>query len=216
MNKFGEILKKERLARKLSLRQLAKIFDISSSALGNYERGERQPDAELLIKVAEYFNTSVDYILGISTTRKLDTQYLIAHDKEMFEAMRSLELEDQGLILEVVNSVNILFESPLYLKHEFNKDFAKIFANIFRNIAIMNSLVCEHAINKPFSKGMISAKKNNKKKYYPSTVKEYIYNLCLNKKFEIDKSFFNLMELYVAESFKKQKEFCTLIEDNDI
>ena len=61
---FGERLRVLRLEKKLTLRELAKELDISFSALGKYERNERQPDFETLEKLADYFNVSIDYLLG--------------------------------------------------------------------------------------------------------------------------------------------------------
>ena len=43
---------------------LAKLLKISDRAVGYYEKGEREPDNETLIKIAEYFKVSVDYLLG--------------------------------------------------------------------------------------------------------------------------------------------------------
>jgi transcriptional regulator with XRE-family HTH domain len=49
---------------------LAKEMGISLSALATYERGEREPGAELIIKLAKYFGVTSDYILGLSNTPK--------------------------------------------------------------------------------------------------------------------------------------------------
>lgn len=48
----------------MSQEDLAKILNVSRSALSNYETGFREPDLNLLIKIADYFNTSADYLLG--------------------------------------------------------------------------------------------------------------------------------------------------------
>jgi transcriptional regulator with XRE-family HTH domain len=51
---------------------LAKLLKISDRAVGYYEKGEREPDNETLIKIAEYFKVSVDYLLGITDIRNAD------------------------------------------------------------------------------------------------------------------------------------------------
>ena len=43
--------------------QLAKELNISRPALANYEIGKREPSIEILIKLARYFNVSVDYLV---------------------------------------------------------------------------------------------------------------------------------------------------------
>ena len=47
-----------------SLRDVANDLNISYSSLSKYERGDQQPSYETLIRIANYFNVSVDYLLG--------------------------------------------------------------------------------------------------------------------------------------------------------
>lgn len=54
----------------LSQEALAKKIDISQSALGNYERGTRAPDKEIVVKLANFFDVSCDFLLGISKDRR--------------------------------------------------------------------------------------------------------------------------------------------------
>lgn len=53
-----------RKAADLSQYELARRLNIGRSALGNWEQGERQPDFETTKKLADFFNVSVDYLLG--------------------------------------------------------------------------------------------------------------------------------------------------------
>lgn len=48
---------------------VAKQLGITQQAYANYERGARQPDNETLVKLADLFNVSVDYILGRTDDR---------------------------------------------------------------------------------------------------------------------------------------------------
>lgn len=43
---------------------VADFLGISRQAYSNYEAGKREPDFETLLKLGEYFNCSVDYLLG--------------------------------------------------------------------------------------------------------------------------------------------------------
>ena len=49
---------------------LAKHLGVSQATLSNWERGEYQPDTETLKKIADYFNVSLDYLLGRSDVRR--------------------------------------------------------------------------------------------------------------------------------------------------
>ena len=59
------------LREELGLKQedLAKKLSVSPSAIGMYERNLREPNNELILKIANFFNVSVDYSLGKSDIR---------------------------------------------------------------------------------------------------------------------------------------------------
>ena len=61
---FGERLRFLRKELDYSLRKMADELGISFSALGKYERNEHQPDFETLEKIADYFDVSIDWLLG--------------------------------------------------------------------------------------------------------------------------------------------------------
>ena len=68
MKVFGERLKNLRLKKSLTQEELGLIFDPpkSQSTLGTWERGTRQCSFEDLVKLANYFNVTTDYLLGIT------------------------------------------------------------------------------------------------------------------------------------------------------
>ena len=77
---YGDRLKQLRLSRDLKQSDLAAILEVSTSAIGSYERCERQPTFELLHKYAKLFNVSIDYMLcnsdemlTVEAYRALDT-----------------------------------------------------------------------------------------------------------------------------------------------
>ena len=57
-------LRELRQNRYITIKELSRIMGISESAISLYEHGKRQPDYETVIKFADYFNVSVDYLLG--------------------------------------------------------------------------------------------------------------------------------------------------------
>ena len=61
--------KKLRLLRKLkgyTQEQLAEILNTTRSCISNYELGNRQPDNETVSAVADFFDVSIDYLMGRS------------------------------------------------------------------------------------------------------------------------------------------------------
>ena len=48
----------------ISQKELAKNLGVSSSTIAMYETGKRNPDSDMLKRIGDYFNVSVDYLLG--------------------------------------------------------------------------------------------------------------------------------------------------------
>ena len=57
-------LKKLRKARKISQLKLAMDLNMNQNSISRYENLEREADYETLIKFADYFDVSLDYLLG--------------------------------------------------------------------------------------------------------------------------------------------------------
>lgn len=57
-------LKKLRKIKKVSQVRLAIDLNMNQNTISRYENLERQADYETLIKFADYFNVSLDYLLG--------------------------------------------------------------------------------------------------------------------------------------------------------
>ena len=54
----------------LSQREIAKVLNCSQQVYSNYELGQRDIPTYILIKLSDYYNVSVDYILGLSNCPK--------------------------------------------------------------------------------------------------------------------------------------------------
>ena len=57
-------LKELREDRDLTQSQIAKYLNMSQTGYSKYETGENDIPTQVLIKLADFYNTSVDYILG--------------------------------------------------------------------------------------------------------------------------------------------------------
>lgn len=69
MPTFGERLKLLRIERNLTQEQLGQHFKMKKSRISQYELDKRQADDELKKLFADYFNVSLDYLLGYSDIR---------------------------------------------------------------------------------------------------------------------------------------------------
>ncbi|MCL6443345.1 MAG: helix-turn-helix domain-containing protein [Alicyclobacillus sp.] len=63
---FGSRLQSLRNSVGLTQEEFARRLQISKSAVGMYERDEREPSFELVRKIADFFGVTTDYLLGRS------------------------------------------------------------------------------------------------------------------------------------------------------
>ena len=61
---FLKGLKQIRKEKKLTQLKVAMDLNISREALSHYENNKREPSIELLIKMSEYFNVSIDFLIN--------------------------------------------------------------------------------------------------------------------------------------------------------
>lgn len=56
-------LREIRKKKKLSQVKVSMDLNICREALSHYENGRRSPDIDMLVKMSEYFNVSIDYLI---------------------------------------------------------------------------------------------------------------------------------------------------------
>jgi transcriptional regulator with XRE-family HTH domain len=100
---FGKGLKELRKEKKLTQAQVAEHLDVSVSTYTKYETGVNEPDIAMLIKIAKFFNVSIDYLLGESTYLNAAENieaFLSKDQQEIFEIYMSLNPRNQGKLIE--------------------------------------------------------------------------------------------------------------------
>ncbi|MBQ9355181.1 MAG: helix-turn-helix transcriptional regulator, partial [Clostridia bacterium] len=65
-------LKTLRKQKKISQLKLALDLNTNQNTISRYETGEREPGLKELIKIADYFNVSVDYLLERTENPKIN------------------------------------------------------------------------------------------------------------------------------------------------
>lgn len=99
---FGNRLKELRKAKGLTQIEISKDINFSQSAITAYENGKREPNFEVLQKLAAYFNVSTDYLLGkidtsnppATKTNSTDLLDFLFHDEPEFLAkIRSIDIK---------------------------------------------------------------------------------------------------------------------------
>lgn len=61
---FTKVLRLLRKKAKLTQDQISEILQVPTRTYGSWERGERQPDFDMLCRIADYFGVTTDCLLG--------------------------------------------------------------------------------------------------------------------------------------------------------
>ena len=102
-------IKELRSETKRTLKQMAEDFGTSHQVISRYELGQAEPDYETLIKIADYFNVSVDYLLGRTDKRFTSDKTFTTEQLRLLNAFDALIPPMQEYILEMVEK---LVEQP--------------------------------------------------------------------------------------------------------
>ncbi len=98
MATFGERLRYLRKAKGLSQKELAKLLSLeSSSTISQYETLNRIPDAHILLKMADIFTCSLDYLLA--RTEVVKEKGSPVRYKELLQIMN--ELDPDGRLIHI-------------------------------------------------------------------------------------------------------------------
>lgn len=102
-------LREIRKEKNVTMKQVGKVIGVSESAISQYENGKRQPDQNTLVKLADFFNVSVDVLLGrepqkdtilTSDDNISEPEALTEKEKQLILDFRSLNSQGQELILQ--------------------------------------------------------------------------------------------------------------------
>jgi transcriptional regulator with XRE-family HTH domain len=66
---FSDRLKDLREDNDLTQSELAKILNISREAISGYENTGKEPNFDILVRIADYFDVSLDYLLSRTNTK---------------------------------------------------------------------------------------------------------------------------------------------------
>ena len=73
---LNETIKKLRLARGLNQVEFAKAMGVSKQCVSYWENDNVMPSIEMLVKIADYFNVTTDYVLGRTEKITIDVSEL--------------------------------------------------------------------------------------------------------------------------------------------
>lgn len=82
MKKLKERIKELRLEKNIMQKEMSETIGIAPRTLRGYEGGTREPNIDKLIEIANYFDVSLDYLVGRSDNPKGLTNDISSIDKD--------------------------------------------------------------------------------------------------------------------------------------
>lgn len=101
-------LKKLRLEKGATQKTLAAVLGVSQQSVNKYENHNVEPDLNIIMKMADYFGTSVDLLIGHTDEDNNDMALHTINDDEvtMLRGYRSLSEDHKQIIRTVIESYN--------------------------------------------------------------------------------------------------------------
>ncbi len=103
---FSTRLKELRTDNDMLQSDLAEKLNLKSSAISKYEKGLTQPSIETIIKLAEIFNVTVDYLVGASDIKNpYDVSRITPSEADLVDNFRRLSFENKIRIDERIKTM---------------------------------------------------------------------------------------------------------------
>ena len=101
-------LKKLREDASISQKALADAIGVSQQSVNKYENHNIEPDIETLIRIADFFETSVDYLIGHTSVRRrieeVHVYELNDRESKVMEQYRNLTAKQKSCVDVVMKS----------------------------------------------------------------------------------------------------------------
>ena len=100
----GNRIKLLREEKEIKQDELARILSLSPSAIGMYERDEREPNDEITLKLADFFGVSTDFLLGKSDIRNPE-QPSSEIDMAFYDGYKGLNEENKEIAKNIIEGL---------------------------------------------------------------------------------------------------------------
>ena len=104
-------LRNLRLSKNISQQQLADVIGVTQQSINKYENHSTEPDIDTLVKLADYFETSVDFLIGHTSH---PDQQTLSEDWTLTREETSLLKDYRQLSREEKESIRLILKN--YLK----------------------------------------------------------------------------------------------------
>lgn len=96
----------------ISMKEAARLLNMPYTTYVNYEKEQREPTSEVLIQLADFYDTTIDYLIGRTNVAPDSHRQVIVHtpapelsrsEAELLRKFRQLDTAGQGRVLNVLD-----------------------------------------------------------------------------------------------------------------
>ncbi len=91
MDTFGKRLKYLRNLKNKQQKEVALELGVSITGYSSYENDSRMPGVKLLVKIADYYNVSIDYLLVRDDKPCIDKNVIQQHIIETYRSIKNMD-----------------------------------------------------------------------------------------------------------------------------
>ena len=106
----GERIRQLRIEHQMTQEELGARVGVQKAAIYKYENGLAEPDLDTLIRMADFFDTSVDYLIGYSDYERKVQPYTESHlsetELEHMSAYRTLPERMRSIVDNLIEEYN--------------------------------------------------------------------------------------------------------------
>ncbi|MFW5790747.1 MAG: helix-turn-helix domain-containing protein [Bacillota bacterium] len=163
MTNFGSQLKKLRKANKITQKDLAQALGLAQTTIANYENSSRFPNQETLVKLANHFDVSLDYLIKNEMSQPTSIGKSEQELKKMIKKDPHFQKNEEArkLFLILLDQAKTKAQHDILAQVQNQDDIVKIYTDIFQPVL--------YKIGDLWSKGIISI---DRERYFSNSILE--------------------------------------------
>jgi len=112
--KFQYVLKELRTNKKMTQAELAEAIQTKRANIGNWESGRVSPDYSMVVKLAEFFGVTTDYLFGnnYNVTKDMPVIVFSQDDVDLVRRFKALPLVGQHMMMNTLENLEEMFSEP--------------------------------------------------------------------------------------------------------
>ncbi|PKO97701.1 MAG: hypothetical protein CVU14_09930 [Bacteroidetes bacterium HGW-Bacteroidetes-9] len=104
MLSLGERIQEIRKQKNITQQKLAEMISVSKSMINRYENKGVQPPADILNKLADVLQTSVDFLINGNTDEKAKASLKNVELLQRFKEIEAMPDREQSVLLEIISA----------------------------------------------------------------------------------------------------------------